>query len=228
MAIRTVRVWQMKMPYYYRFTCEKCGCRTHWITGEITVEENEQSSLAQSMNDRISRIQKELDDCCAGKRMLVGDVTEWVHGALSYFGEAKCPRCKEIPSWAPRLAPGLMKRKQQKNSDAFNATPVLCRPEVVFGGDLPEPDEPDFMVPCRLEIHGSSFGVPHASPVYLNGEKIGETDQSSVDISVETRYRDNLIIIYQNPFTSYIEAEEGKTLQLQYKNFMVRKVEEGE
>ena len=121
-----------------------------------------------------------------------------------------------------------MKRKQQKNADAFNATPVLSRPEVVFGGDLPEPDEPDFMVPCRLEIHGLSFGVPHASPVYLNGEKIGETDQSSVDISVETRYRDNLIIIYQNPFTSYIEAEEGKTLQLQYKNFMVRKVEEGE
>ena len=140
-----------------------------------------------------------------------------------YFGEAKCPRCKEIPSWAPRLAPGFMKRKQQKNADAFNAAPVLSRPEVVFGGNLPEPDAPDFTTPCRLEIHGASFGVHDASPVYLNGEKIAETSRNRIDITVETYYRDNLILIWQNPFTSYIEAEEGKTLQLVYKNFMLHR-----
>ena len=89
---------------------------------------------------------------------------------------------------------------------------------------MPAPDAPDFAAPCRLEIHGTSFGVPHASPVYLNGVQVGETNKNSIDISVDTYYKDNLIMIYQNTWTSYVEAEEGRTLNLEYRNFMLHRV----
>ena len=239
MAIRKELVWETTQPYYYRFTCESCGCRTHWIKGEMKAVEKRvyrsaydkdaedrsaANALARSMAEKVERVQRELNECCAGNRMLTGDINELTQGVLGYFGEVKCPKCKQIQSWAPRVASGFTRRKQQKNADAFNATPVLSRPEVVFGGDVPEPDEPDFAVPCRLEIHGTSLGVPHESPVYLNGIQVGATNQNSIDISVETRYRDNLIVVDKPIWTSYIEAEEGKTLQLGYKNFVVYKL----
>ena len=214
---------QTKKPYYYRFTCENCGCRTHWRSGEITVNAMKASELGKCMAETINRIKKELDECCAGKRMLVGALDEYMSGAFGYFAEMSCPKCKQIQSWAPRMASGFTRKAQQKNADAFNATPVLSKPEIVFGGDLPEPDEPDFAIPCRLEIHGASIGVPHAAPVYLNGIKVGETDHSHIDIAVDTLYKDNLIMVDQWMWTSYVEAKEGKILQLEYKNCMVRK-----
>lgn len=225
-------------PYYIRFTCEKCGCRTHWISSEITVNERYEygqsydkayadrraaADLDRHMAETIERLKRELNECCAGKRMLTGELSELSGGVYTYFGEAQCPRCKEVQSWAPRAAPGWTKKKQQKNADEFNATPVLSRPDVVIGGEMPEPDAPDFAAPCRLEIHGTSFGLPHASPVYLNGIKIGETVQNSIDISAETYYRDNRIMVYKPMWTSYIEAEEGKTLDLEYRNSVIRR-----
>lgn len=238
MAIQDVISWQQKIPYYLRYTCENCGCRTPWITGEIVVAEHAKfrgtynrtqadldaaKALEADKAAVIERLKRELSDCCAGRRMLPEEISELTGGVINYFGNVSCPKCKHVPSWAPRLAPGFTKKKKQKNADAFNATPVLSTPEVVFGGDLPAPAPPDFKEPCRLEIHGSSFGVPHASPVWLNGVKIGETQQSSVDVSVDTYYKDNLITIDQPLWTSYVEGEEGKTLNLEYKNFMVHR-----
>ena len=239
MAIKHVLSYEAKQPYYIRFTCEKCGCRTHWIKGEIIsteasehkgqydrtkADQNAVAALDRSMNETIDRLKKELDECFKGKRMLAGDISTFTGGVINYFGDMKCPKCQEIQSWAPRLAKGFTLRKQQKNADDFNSTPVLSRPEVVFGGEMPAPDAPDFAAPCRLEIHGTSFGVPHASPVYLNGVQVGETNKNSIDISVDTYYKDNLIMIYQNTWTSYVEAEEGRTLNLEYRNFMVHRV----
>ena len=223
MRYQTYVSYSAELPYYIRFTCEKCGCKTHWIQGEISVSTGDQGDVGTAMAKTVERLRRELDDCCNGKRMLVGDDITLAKGVCGYFGETKCPKCGEIQSWAPRMAKGFTTKRQQKNADAFNATPVLSKPEVVFGGEMPAPDGPDFEKPCRLEIHGSSFGVPHASPVYLNGVKVGETDQNSIDISVDTYYRDNLIVIYQRQWTSYVEAEEGRTLNLKYSNFMVRK-----
>ena len=46
MAIRVYREWQGKMPYYLRFTCEKCGCRTHWLNREYEIVTRKQEDLA--------------------------------------------------------------------------------------------------------------------------------------------------------------------------------------
>ena len=35
MPLKEVLTYEFKQPYYLRFTCEKCGCRTHWIPGKI-------------------------------------------------------------------------------------------------------------------------------------------------------------------------------------------------
>lgn len=238
MPLKEVLTYEFKQPYYLRFTCEKCGCRTHWIPGKIistevaerkgqynktATDQYAEAALGHSMRETIERLKKELEDCYAGKRMLTEDINTLARGVYGYFGEVKCPKCGEVQSWVPRIASGFTKKKKQKNADEFNATPVLSKPEIIFGGDMPEPDAPDFVTPCRLEIHGTSFGVPHASPVYLNGVQIGETRQNSIDISVDTYYRDNLIMIYQKMWTSYIEAEEGQTLELEYSNFMVHR-----
>ena len=163
---------------------------------------------------------RDLEACFAGRRMLVEPLGKPVYMC---FGEAACPKCKEVQSWAPRSAPGFSKKKQQKNADEYNATPVLSIPDVVFGGNVPEPDAPDLASPCRFVIRGTSFGLPHATPVFLNGVKVGETEKSSIALTLETWYRDNLFMLGQPLWTSYIEAEAGAVVELEYKNFLIRR-----
>lgn len=221
MAIRIYYSMLGTCMSYYRFTCEKCGCKTHWIPGEVSAETpgRSESKLEQAMEERIRELKEALEACVAGKRMLIDAKPV---GIFAFSG--KCPKCNYEQSWAPRLAPGFFTRKQKKNADAFNATPVLSEPDVVFGGGLPEEDEHDFKVPCTLVIKGTSFGVPHESPIYLNGDIVGYTEKNSIDLTVETFYRDNRITVMLPLWTSYVEAEEGKTIQLEYRNFLVRKV----
>ena len=50
---------------------------------------------------------------------------------------------------------------------------------------------------------------------------VGHTKGISVDLTLETYYKDNMIRIGMELWTSYIEAREGETLHLKYKSFMV-------
>ena len=206
---------------YYRFTCEKCGCRTHWIPIKVTavVPKEQEINPEKAMNEKIRKLKEVLDGCVAGRRMLIelepADVFEFV---------GKCPKCKHEQSWAPRLASGLFKKTRQKRADKFNAAPVLSKPDFVYGGDLPEEDEHDFQVPCTLVIKHSVFGVLNNSPIYLNGKLVGHSEDSWIDLTLETYYRDNLIAVMLPQNTSYVEAEEGKTIQLKYRQGLAKKV----
>lgn len=43
-------------------------------------------------------------------------------------------------------------------------------------------------------------------------------------VSCNSYYRDNLITLMQPHSTSYVEAEEGKTIQLKYRQGLAKKV----
>ena len=220
--VKYIQYKEGTIPYYYRYTCEECGLRTHWIRRELVVDAGIQpGQIERAMSDAVERNKAALEECVAGNRMFVlGDLKSPAARANAYFS-LKCPKCKHEPSWMPRCAPGFFTKTQKKNAEAFNATPGLSRPEVVFGGDCPPGDENDFKTPCTLVISGSSFGIEKNTPIYFNGMLVGHTKGISVDLTLETYYKDNMIRIGMELWTSYIEAREGETLHLTYKNFMV-------
>ena len=82
-----------------------------------------------------------------------------------------------------------------------------------------------FQVPCTLVCKGSVFGVLNNSPIYLNGKLVGHSEDSWIDLTLETYYRDNLIAVMLPQNTSYVEAEEGKTIQFKYRHGLAKKSE---
>ena len=80
MPLKEVLTYEFKQPYYLRFTCEKCGCRTHWIPGKIISTEvaerkgqyNKTATAANGTVSTLINIIKTLSDDDTGGGKLAG------------------------------------------------------------------------------------------------------------------------------------------------------------
>lgn len=214
---------------YYRYTCEKCGYHSHWITyilvgsatQTVTFLDN-QNSVAEKLRDdaqrslqgRMNQYEAEIRECLAGKRADSRDDYTIYH--IFKFAET-CPCCSHRPSWLP------VQKLFRKKAEKYNAeTPVLSEPDVVFGGERPEDDEDLLERPCAVTlVHAAAISSVNALPtwIYLNDTSLGEAG-GGFSYRVQTRFADNLITI-RNPagmalLTFYFKAESGGTMTVRY------------
>ena len=224
---------------YYRFTCEKCGYHSHWITYTVVGSASRmvnfmdnQSAMAaqlqgaavQSLQGRMRVYEVQIRECLAGKRADSRD--DYTIYNVFKLAE-KCPRCSHQPSWLP--VQKLFRGKAEK----YNAEiPMISEPDVVFGGERPEDDDGLLDNPCGLTIwHAPALTSMNALPtwIYLNDVSMGEAN-GEFTYHTKTRFTDNLITI-QNVsgmalLTFYFNAESGGAKQICYsgRNFEISAV----
>ena len=234
MIIRTL-ISSASINMYYRYTCEKCGCRSHWISHMIngsaqtninafneknisgmTSELSEQAK--QQLEGLIKRYEDEIrylldgHQCSSENRMIDGVFKEY----------DTCTRCGYSQSWWPKKA--LFK----KGAEKYNAkTPIMSEPDFAFGSERPD-EEADIEEPCTFVIDINSVGHTLKSDyLLLNDEPSGEISNGR-SLTVQTRFKDNVFGVVSYPggprlISQYIEAGSGMTVRLR---FTGRKFEE--
>ncbi len=227
---------------YYRYTCEKCGFHSHWITytvvgsacRTVSFTENQnalaallQNGAQQRLHGSMRMYEAQIRECLAGRRADSRD--DYTIYNIFKLAE-KCPRCGHQPSWLP--VQKLFRAKAEK----YNAqTPMLSEPDIMFGGERPEDDDGLLDKPCALTIcHAQSVTSLNALPtwIYLNDVSLGEAN-SGFALNVQTRFADNLITIQNESgmalLSYYFTAESSGAKMIRYsgRNFEISKVPVG-
>lgn len=198
---------------YYRYTCEKCGFHSHWIT-YIFQELSARTDDSAVMPPKLSACLEQVRTLLSGKRAANRDD----YAIYNLFKKADaCPRCGHVPSWLP------VQKLFSKSAEKYNhETPMLSEPEVVFCGAPPEETEDLLASPCKLNIlHTGELTETNASPAFLclNGKSLGSANGSFL-YSDKTNFGGNVLTVENVTglplLTFYLRAHSGAVMRVRY------------
>ncbi len=207
---------------YYRYTCEKCGFHSHWLTYTFqNIPARTEDSAV--LPPKVSACLEQARALLAGKRAVSRDD----YTIYNLFKKAEtCPRCGYVPSWLP------VQKLFSKNAEKYNRkTSMLSEPDVVFCGALPEETEDLLSSPCKLNIlHVGELTETNAPPAFLclNGKSLGSAN-GSFAYSASTNFGDNVLTVENMTgtplLTFYLRAHSGAEMRIRYGQRQI-KVEE--
>ncbi|MEN6594623.1 MAG: hypothetical protein ABFC31_06750 [Clostridiaceae bacterium] len=198
---------------YYRYTCEKCGFHSHWITymfQDLPAGTNGPVVLPPKVSACLEQVRALL----SGKRAASRDD----YTVYNLFKKAEtCPRCGHVPSWMP------VQKLFSKGAEKYNReTPMLSEPEVVFCGRPPAQQEDLLVSPCKLNIlHAGELTETNAAPAFLclNGKSLGSAN-GTFAYSATTSFGDNVLTVENSSsvplLTFYFCAQSGAEMRIRY------------
>ena len=226
--IKRTLISNASINMYYRYTCEKCGCRSQWISHMING--SAQSGINAFNEKNISSVASELSE--QAKQKLEGLIKRYedeirylldghqcsnenraIDGVFNEYDV--CPKCGHSQSWWPK------KTLFKKGAEKYNAkTPIVSEPDFAFGSERPE-EEADLDEPCTFVIDINSTGhTLKTDYLLLNDEPSGEISNGK-SLTVQTKFKDNAFAVVSYPggprlITHYFEAESGAEVRLRF------------
>jgi hypothetical protein len=198
---------------YYRYTCEKCGFHSHWIT--YTFQELSAGTIDTAiLPPKLSACLEQTRALLSGKRASNRDD----YTIYNLFKKAEtCPRCGHVPSWLP------VQKLFSKSAEKYNReTPMLSEPEVVFCGAPPKEELDLLERPCKVVItHEGGVTEVNAPPAFfwVNEQSLG-TANGSFAYQTQTSFGDNVITVRNVTgiplLTFYLRAHSGAEMRIRY------------